>query len=59
MPCIIGRDDYALWLDPEFEGRDKLLSLLQPSTDDAFEVYPVSPLVGNVKNQGIELIEPL
>jgi putative SOS response-associated peptidase YedK len=33
--------------------------LLQPSLDDAFESYPVSTAVGNVRNQGAELIEPV
>jgi putative SOS response-associated peptidase YedK len=59
MPCIIPHDEYGLWLDPEFQGRDKLLSLLQPSPDAMFESYAVSPAVGNVKNQGAELLEPI
>ena len=38
MPVILSPDDYDLWLDPEFEGKEKLLSLLRPylqrSNDD-------------------------
>jgi putative SOS response-associated peptidase YedK len=59
MPCIISHDDYGLWLDPEFEGRDKLLGLLRPSPDEAFESYPVSTAVGNVRNTGADCIEPV
>lgn len=59
MPCIVPHDEYGLWLDPEFQGRDKLLSLLQPSPDAMFESYAVSPTVGNVKNQSPELLKPI
>ncbi len=30
MPVILHKQDFPLWLDPEFEGKEKLLSLLQP-----------------------------
>jgi len=32
MPVILPPEDHDLWLDPEFQGRDKLLSLLRPYT---------------------------
>ena len=30
MPVILHKQDFPLWLDPEFEGKERLLSLLQP-----------------------------
>jgi hypothetical protein len=30
MPAILPLADYNLWLDPEFEGKERLLSLLRP-----------------------------
>jgi putative SOS response-associated peptidase YedK len=30
MPVIFPRGSYGLWLDPEFRGKEELLSLLKP-----------------------------
>lgn len=30
MPVILHKEDFPLWLDPSFEGQEKLLSLMQP-----------------------------
>ena len=37
MPVILRKEDFPLWLDPEFEGKEKLLGFLQP--------YPVGELI--------------
>ena len=57
-PCIVRPTDYAAWLDPEFESRTELEAMLLPADENVTE-YPVSPAVGNVKNQGRELIDPV
>ena len=41
-----------LWPDPDFQGKEKLLSLLRPYPDDDMVAIPVSTWVNNVKNQG-------
>jgi putative SOS response-associated peptidase YedK len=49
MPVIVPLDDYDLWLDPEFEGKEKLLSLLRPYPADEMTAYPISMLVNSPK----------
>ncbi len=56
MPVILPPPAHELWLDPEAaDGR----SLLCPFPAEAMEAFPVSPRVGNVKNDDPGLIEPL
>lgn len=50
MPVILSPDDYDLWLDPEFEGKEKLQELLRPYPSEETEAYPVSTLVNSPKN---------
>jgi putative SOS response-associated peptidase YedK len=57
-PCIVRPTDYAAWLDPEFESRPALEAMLTPP-DESVTEYPVSAAVGNVKNQGPELVKPV
>jgi len=57
MPVILSPDDYDLWLDPEFQGKDKLLSLLRPYPADEMAAYPVSTLVNSPKNERPECVE--
>jgi putative SOS response-associated peptidase YedK len=57
MPVILLTDDYNLWLGPEFEGKEKLLSLLRSYPADEMLAYPISTLVNSPKNDvpaGIE-----
>lgn len=53
MPVILEPADYAAWLDPSRAGVEQLF---QPFPSDAMHAWPVGKAVGNVKNQGIELI---
>jgi putative SOS response-associated peptidase YedK len=53
MPVILAEQDYARWLDPA--GRDPA-ALLKPSPADAIRAWPANPAVGNVRNQGPELL---
>lgn len=57
-PVILQPEDYDLWLDPEFEGKEKLLSLLRPQPADQMMAYPVSTLVNRPRNESPECIEP-
>jgi putative SOS response-associated peptidase YedK len=44
-------------LQPDVTEPAELLPLLGPYPSDEMEAYPVSSLVGNVRNNGPELIE--
>ena len=58
MPLMVERDRWAAWLDPR-RPRESLLDLLTPAAPGALEAYPVSKAVGNVRNNGPELVEPI
>jgi putative SOS response-associated peptidase YedK len=55
MPVIIERKDWPLWLG-ESEGDPG--KLLRPLAENVLRVWPVGKAVGNVKNDGPELLEP-
>jgi putative SOS response-associated peptidase YedK len=58
MPVMLEREHWARWLDPTLQDPGELTALLQPAADDELVMYPVRPLVNNVRNNGPELIEP-
>jgi len=58
MPLLVPPDRRDAWLDPG-TARDDLLDLLVPAQQTGLEAYPVSPAVGNVRNNGPELVEPI
>ena len=58
MPVILSPDHWGRWLDPEMQEMGELTALLEPVADDDLVLYPVRPLVNNVRNNGPELIEP-
>lgn len=58
MPVILDPDAWATWLDADAE-IDELLTLLVPARDDVLDLRPVGPDVGNVKNNGAHLIDPV
>ncbi len=58
MPLMVEPERWAAWLDPG-TAKDSLLGLLVPAAPGNLEAYPVSTLVGNVRNNGPELLEPL
>jgi putative SOS response-associated peptidase YedK len=58
MPVILNPDTFDLWLDPEVEETGELTALLRATPDGTVVHHPVSSRVGNVRNNGAELIEP-
>ena len=54
MPVILDPQDYERWLDTS--SRD-VEDLYEPFPTDAMHAWAVAPAVGNVRNQGPELIE--
>ncbi|MCW2816389.1 MAG: response-associated peptidase [Nocardioides sp.] len=58
MPLMVEPERWGDWLDPR-TAKDDLLDLLVPAAPGRLEAYPVSAAVGNVRNNGPELVEPL
>ncbi|MCU1693315.1 MAG: yedK [Frankiales bacterium] len=56
-PLLVPRTDWSRWLDPEVE--DPGEDLLVPGTSGVLQAWPVGPAVGNVRNDGPELAQPL
>lgn len=58
MPVILHPEDYEMWLDPDFDEREPLTTLLKPFPAEAMEAYPVSRKVNRPANNDPEVIEP-
>jgi putative SOS response-associated peptidase YedK len=56
-PMLVPPDGWARWLDRSLE--DPGQDLLVPGTPGVLDGWPVSPAVGNVRNNGPELVEPI
>jgi hypothetical protein len=57
MPVILHPEDYDLWLDLDVKDPVLLEALLQPFPSDELEVYPVSRLVNDPKNEDPKCLE--
>lgn len=58
MPVILAPEDFAAWFDPEARPKD-LMPLLTAAPFGSVDVYPVSPDVGKVQNDGPYLHDPV
>jgi putative SOS response-associated peptidase YedK len=58
MPVILHPEDYEMWLDPDFDEREPLTTLLQPFPAEAMEAYPVSRRVNKPSNNEPGVVEP-
>ena len=56
-PLLVPREDWSRWLDPALE--DPGAHLLVPAVGGDLDARPVGPAVGNVRNNGPELVEPV
>ena len=59
MPVFLERDQFGFWLEPEFQDREKLESLLVPCPSDELQTFPVSAIVNKAANDLPECIKPL
>ncbi|MGD0895459.1 MAG: SOS response-associated peptidase [Acidimicrobiales bacterium] len=57
MPVVLEHDALEAWLDPSVAARDELEALLRPASPGTLAVRAVGPRVGNVRNNGPDLIE--
>jgi putative SOS response-associated peptidase YedK len=55
MPCILHPRDYDRWLDRE-QTEQLPVDLLRPLDSDEMEMFEANPKVGNVRNNGLELL---
>jgi putative SOS response-associated peptidase YedK len=58
MPVILHPEDYAMWLDHDFEEKEVLTTLLKPYPADVMEAYPVSRRVNKPSNNEPSVLEP-
>ncbi|TBL77667.1 SOS response-associated peptidase [Paenibacillus thalictri] len=56
MPAILRREDEQVWLDRRNQDSKLLQSLLKPYPEELMRAYPVSSLVGSVRNDTPECI---
>jgi putative SOS response-associated peptidase YedK len=56
-PLLVPKDAWARWLDPAVE--DPGEDLLVPGTPGVLDAWPVGRAVGNVRNNGPELVQPV
>ncbi|MGH9079257.1 MAG: SOS response-associated peptidase [Acidimicrobiales bacterium] len=56
MPVVLEPDAWDVWLDPGARNRDELEVLLRPGRTGTLVHHEVSRAVGNVRNNGPELI---
>lgn len=56
-PLLVAREHWPRWLDPEVD--DPGDGLLVPGTPGVLDAWPVDRAVGNVRNNGPQLVEPV
>lgn len=59
MPVILRKDDFHMWLDPNYHKVKELKSLLVPFDEGLMEAYEVSILVNSPTNDVKECLEPI
>jgi putative SOS response-associated peptidase YedK len=58
MPMTVPKAHWGEWLDPQVTDLGAAQSLLVPLSAVGLEIYPVSTLVNNVRNNSAQLLEP-
>ncbi len=58
MPVLLEAADWAAWLDPDNDDVAGLHGLLAPAPDGAVQLRRVGRAVGDVRNDGPELLDP-
>jgi putative SOS response-associated peptidase YedK len=59
MPVVLKPEAWPVWLGEEPADASALKTLLAPFPSEEMTCWPVSPRVGNVKNNDPSLIEPI
>jgi putative SOS response-associated peptidase YedK len=59
MPVVLGPETWPAWLGEEPADARQLKAMLAPYPSEETTCWPVSPQIGNVKNNYPSLIEPI
>jgi putative SOS response-associated peptidase YedK len=59
MPVVLAPETWPTWLGEEPANEVHLKALLAPYPSEEMVCWPVSPRVGNVKNNDPDLVEPI
>jgi putative SOS response-associated peptidase YedK len=59
MPVVLAPDCWDAWLGETAASGDELKALLKPHPPECMTLWPVSKRVGNVRNEGPDLFEPM
>jgi putative SOS response-associated peptidase YedK len=59
MPVILEPKDFDAWLDCDEVSAEEAAALLRPAADGALEFYEIGPEIGQTRNDGPELQQPL
>lgn len=58
QPFVIAQEEQAAWLSPALTDAGTIIELLRPPQAGSIAFHRVSKAVGNVRNQGPELVRP-
>jgi putative SOS response-associated peptidase YedK len=58
MPVVLAPDCWDAWLGETAASDDEVKALLKPHPSERMTLWPVSKRVGNVRNEGPDLLEP-
>jgi hypothetical protein len=58
MPVILEQEQFDLWLTADVDELDALEPLLRPAAPGTLVYHAVGRAVGNIRNNGPELLEP-
>ena len=59
MPVILAEEDWPKWLGEQPASEAELKALLKPYPSELMKLWPVDKKVGNVRNNGPDLIRPV
>jgi putative SOS response-associated peptidase YedK len=59
MPAILPPDQFDAWLDVRGVDANVAASILAPAPDERLELFEVSPRLNNVRNEGLDLQDPI
>jgi putative SOS response-associated peptidase YedK len=59
MPVILAADHWPAWLGEADASNDELKTMLKPYPPECMTMWPVAKRVGNVRNDGPDLLDPI
>ena len=59
MPVVLDKPQWSVWLGEKDMSLTEVAKLMPPSPADTLKLWPVDKQVGNTRNHGAELLEPI